>query len=304
MVRYILICLLLLCVACARPASPPATRTPLPTLAPPTASPEPSATPAPTITRTPTLTPTVTMTPLPEERPVVRDAQPAPDSEVPAGEVRVSAEVAARSSLAQVTITLNALPVRVELQEQDFSNWTASVVRKLNPGDYEARLTAMDDQRRIADYRWRFRVLPEPTPTPTITATPTPSPTFSPTQTPLVLATPSNTPVAPAAPTAPITPVTLATLAGEIPPAGGASAAPSGTVPPAPNATPTPIRLPLVRGMRAPEARAQLQRLGFEVQLRQVSSPAPRDIVVDQSPADGTPVTPGASVTLSVSSGR
>lgn len=295
MARHLLLCLPLLSAACAGPALPAPTSTPLP-------SPslvvqlEPSPTPTRPPLRTPTPVPTATGTPLPQERPVVRSEEPAPNAQVQAGEVRIRAEVSGLSGLAQVIASLNALPVRAELQERDPQTWVASLTRRLDPGEYEVRLVVMDQQRRMTDHRWRFRVLPEPTPTPTETPLPSPTPTETPTHPPLVLATPTL----PA--TSSSTPVALPTLPPELLATPGAESTP--TRPPGPSPTPAPVRLSLVRGMRLADARAQLQRQGFQVQVRQVQSPAPRDIVVDQAPPDGAMLPPGATVTLAVSAGQ
>jgi beta-lactam-binding protein with PASTA domain len=66
----------------------------------------------------------------------------------------------------------------------------------------------------------------------------------------------------------------------------------------------TRVQMPLVRGMRAEDARGQLQRLGLRVESRLIQSPAPKDIVVEQAPAEGASISVGSGVTLSVSAGR
>jgi eukaryotic-like serine/threonine-protein kinase len=64
-----------------------------------------------------------------------------------------------------------------------------------------------------------------------------------------------------------------------------------------------PVAVPDVRGSSFATASNQLQGLGFAVARKNVDSNQPKDTVVDQSPGPGTSVSPGSTITLSVSNG-
>jgi serine/threonine-protein kinase len=66
---------------------------------------------------------------------------------------------------------------------------------------------------------------------------------------------------------------------------------------------PQPVAVPDVRGSSFATASNQLQALGFAVARKDVDSNQPKDTVVDQSPSPGTSVSPGSTITLSVSKG-
>ncbi|MBI4493629.1 MAG: PASTA domain-containing protein [Chloroflexi bacterium] len=272
------LCVLLLAPACARPVDRPAAGA-QPTSA--ADSPTPAAEPSPP-TRVAVARPEPSRTPTPEpvtdEPPVLWKMVPSPEDGVAAGEVRIAADVVGFSALAQVTASFNALPVPLEIERRDERHWTAFFSRALAPGEYEVRMAAMDDLRRMGTLAWRFKVLG-----------PTPTPTASPTATRTATAPPSPPPTLTPVPTPTATPAVVAT---PTPP------------PPSPTPAPVPLPLPLVRGMRVDDARAQLNRMGLQVQTRQAQSPAPAGIVVDQSPRDGTLVAPGATVVLSISAGQ
>jgi len=64
------------------------------------------------------------------------------------------------------------------------------------------------------------------------------------------------------------------------------------------------VPLPDVLGRSEPEARSALEAAGFKVESdRHPSRERAPGIVADQTPAPGTPVTPGSTVAIGVSSG-
>ena len=71
--------------------------------------------------------------------------------------------------------------------------------------------------------------------------------------------------------------------------------------PPAP--APATIEVPGLVGLRAAEARSQLQELGLRVTQRPVESTQPKGTVVRQSPGPGTKLREGQAVLLSISTG-
>ena len=82
-----------------------------------------------------------------------------------------------------------------------------------------------------------------------------------------------------------------------------AAAADQATVP-APPPAPTTAALPDVRGQYETQARSVLEGAGFKVETdRRPSRERAAGMVADQMPAPGTPVTPGSTVVIGVSSG-
>jgi penicillin-binding protein 1A len=81
---------------------------------------------------------------------------------------------------------------------------------------------------------------------------------------------------------------------------------PAPDVLPAPDqaAAPATVPLPDVRGQSEPKARSVLAAAGFKVETdRHPSRERAAGMVADQTPAPGTPVTPGSTVAIGVSSG-
>jgi len=72
---------------------------------------------------------------------------------------------------------------------------------------------------------------------------------------------------------------------------------------PAPPPDPVTIEVPRLVGLKAAEARAQLQGLGLRSTQRPVESTQPKGIVVRQSPGAGTKLREGQSVLLTISTG-
>jgi penicillin-binding protein 1A len=83
-------------------------------------------------------------------------------------------------------------------------------------------------------------------------------------------------------------------------PAPDPAVAPTQAAPPPPATVP----LPDVRGQYETQARSVLERAGFKVEAdRHPSRDRAAGMVADQTPAPGTPVTPGSTVAIGVSSG-
>ena len=131
----------------------------------------------------------------------------------------------------------------------------------------------------------------EPTPVPTPQPTAPPKPVAVPTNTPAPAATatpqPSDTPVPPTETPGPPSPT---------------------PVPPSPTpapATPTPrtLAVPQLRGKTLDQAQAIVGQLGLTVTVRGVNANVDKNVVTDQSPDAGAPLTPGGTVTLSVGTG-
>jgi beta-lactam-binding protein with PASTA domain len=64
------------------------------------------------------------------------------------------------------------------------------------------------------------------------------------------------------------------------------------------------VALPDVRGQYEAQARSALERAGFKVETdRHPSRERAPGMIADQTPPPGTPVTPGSTVAIGVSSG-
>jgi hypothetical protein len=82
------------------------------------------------------------------------------------------------------------------------------------------------------------------------------------------------------------------------------NAAPPAEVTEAPQATEEPLTsLPDVTGLAYADARAELRELGLDVRRDAVSSAEDVHLVIEQEPAPGASLDPGAVVTLTVSDG-
>ncbi len=73
--------------------------------------------------------------------------------------------------------------------------------------------------------------------------------------------------------------------------------------PPVPPPAPVTIEVPRLVGLRAAEARSQLQELGLRSTQRPVESTQPKGTVVRQSPGAGTKLREGQAVLLTISTG-
>ena len=62
------------------------------------------------------------------------------------------------------------------------------------------------------------------------------------------------------------------------------------------------LAVPVVTGLRLPDAQQKLQALGFKVEVKRVASTKPKGTVIDQDPAAGVTALRGTTVTLNVSS--
>ena len=71
--------------------------------------------------------------------------------------------------------------------------------------------------------------------------------------------------------------------------------------------TPTVVRnvaVPTLRGKSLDDARAALQAAGLTVIVKGVNANVGRDVVFDTTPAAGTPIPPGTTVTVMVGTGN
>ena len=88
-------------------------------------------------------------------------------------------------------------------------------------------------------------------------------------------------------------------------PAAGSRVAVHGSIVLLPSAGPLMVTVPNVVALADNDARAQLARLGLKMRVNQVIQDAniPAHMIIDQDPADGTPLAPGQTVTVDVSGG-
>jgi tRNA A-37 threonylcarbamoyl transferase component Bud32 len=131
-----------------------------------------------------------------------------------------------------------------------------------------------------------------PTQAPTAVAQPTApaKPVGVPTSTPAPTAEPSATPAPAPTPSAvPATPTV-------VPP----TATPA---PPPPSPTPRAITVPQLRGKTLDQAQAAVKADGLTATVRGTNANVDKDVVVDQQPDAGTPLTPGGTVTIVVGTG-
>jgi serine/threonine-protein kinase len=144
------------------------------------------------------------------------------------------------------------------------------------------------------------------TPEPTLRATA--APTAQPTTPPKPVVAPTATAAAVVAPTVEPQPTAVPTPAPTVQPSPTVVPSPT-SAPPTPTrvpATPTPrvIAVPALRGKSLEDARAALQAAGLTMIVRGINVNVARDVVADQSPAAGTTLGPGSTVTVMVGTGN
>ena len=125
------------------------------------------------------------------------------------------------------------------------------------------------------------------TPIPTAPPKPVAVPTNT-AQPPTATALPSATPIPPTATPVPPTPTPVP---------------PSPTLPPQPTPTPRGIAVPQLRGKTLDEAQAALKSAGLTTTVKGVNANADKNVVVDEQPDAGAPLSPGGTVTLIVGTG-
>jgi hypothetical protein len=148
----------------------------------PTAAPEPppSPSPEPPVAASPVSSPGVS--------PIISGLQPAPGSNLPAGDVVIGARVTGSSDLVDVTAFVDGEPVPVDLEGPAIRVKTVSFVRTFGGGTHEIRIQARDQHGQLGGYRWQFSVGAPRQPV----APPT---SRAPTATPAVRAVPQRTQV-------------------------------------------------------------------------------------------------------------
>ena len=176
----------------------------------------------PTPTWTPTVEPTATRPPprpspgpfsvpnpnaSPGLSPLITGLQPAPGSNLPAGDVVISARISGSSELVDVSAFVDGEAVPLDLGNGTVRAKTISFVRTFISGTHEVRIQARDERGQVGGYRWQFSVgggrpgqaaptarlatstpfvpqftpIPMPTRRPTSASAPVPAPRVSPT---------------------------------------------------------------------------------------------------------------------------
>jgi hypothetical protein len=128
-------------------------------------APTPAATIAPTAPTEPTARPEPTVPPPATNEPAGRAPwvllpQPAPGSQVSAGQVTVEARGRGDAAIAEIRLELDGAALPTTLEQRSDSIWRGAASARLGVGQHSAKATVVDEHGRSGSFRWTFEASP------------------------------------------------------------------------------------------------------------------------------------------------